>query len=107
MEKLISRRKGLSGINKQLYIFNSRVIEQSTHFIYRVVFHKYWSNGYCLLGDKFFKSDKLLCIKTDNEFRYFKGYIIRKEIVLIGAPYEFIRDNNLPLYNKIKNIKKK
>ena len=74
---------------------------------------KYWKNGYCLLGSKLFKSDKLLNIRCPRVYKRFKEYTIEKEISLIAAPQEFIIEMGLPVYenivikNKPKKSKKK
>lgn len=97
--------KDHSGSDPKTYMYNDFRIEVLPYFLYEVCINKYWKWGFCILRRKFFKSDRLLHIKHFNIFKYYKDYIIEKEISLIGAPYEFIRENNLPAYEP--NVKKK
>lgn len=63
-----------------------------------------------MLGNRFFKSDKLLDIKCHSKFKKCDGYSVEKEITLIGAPYQFIRENNLSEYKpnvKTKKLRRK
>jgi len=103
MEELTNQTNSPSG----LYIFNEACIEIAPCFIYEVSAYKYWKNGFCLLEDKYYKSDKLLKIKKNPKVEDFKEYKIVKEIVLLGAPESFIREMELPLFvptkPKIKN----
>ena len=113
MEKLISPGKDRSGQEPKSYVYNGIRIEVSKFFLYEVSLHKYWKNGYCLLGSKLFKSDKLLNIRCPRIYKRFKEYTIEKEISLIAAPQEFIIEMDLPVYenivikNKPKKSKKK
>jgi len=90
-----------------LYVFNGNCIEIAPCFIYEVSAYKYWKNGFCFLGDKYYKSNKLLKIKKNRKVKDFKEYKIVKEIVLLGAPEGFIREMGLPLFvptkPKVKN----
>ena len=108
MEKLISPGKDHSGQEPKSYVYDGIRIEVSKFFLYEVSLHKYWKNGYCLLGSKLFKSDKLLNIRCPRVYKRFKEYTIEKEISLIAAPQEFITEMGLPVYeNIIKNKPKK
>lgn len=113
MEKLISPRKDLSGQEPKSYVYNGLRIEVAKFFLYEVSLHKYWRNGYCLLGSKLFRSNKLLNIRCSRIYKRFKEYTIEKEISLIAAPQEFIIEMGLPVYenivikNKPKKSKKK
>ena len=113
MEKLISPGKGHSGQESKSYVYDGIRIEVSEFFLYEVSLHKYWKNGYCSLGSKLFKSDKLLNIRCPRVYKRFKEYTIEKEISLIAAPQEFIIEMGLPVYeniiikNKPKKSKKK
>ncbi len=108
-EDPISQKKDLIGQENESYVYNGNIIEIFKFFIYEVSIHKYWKGGYCLLGNKLFKSNKALNISHFHRYKYFKECIIEKEISLIAAPYEFIREMNLPVYKKpiIKRRKKK
>ena len=76
------------------------------YFLYEVSTYKITRDMAYLLNSKFFKSDKLLKIKRDRECKKVKNFRIIRFIELIGAPMKFIRENNLPIYETIKKIKK-
>lgn len=101
MAEHIIQESSLSG----KYLFNGDIIEPMPYFVYEFSCHKYWKGGYCLLKDKFYKSGRLLDIKHPRVVKYYDGYSITKEMVLIGAPKEFIMDMKLPSVLQI--IKKK
>lgn len=104
MEELINRGRDLTG--PKVYIYEGYKIEVSESFIYEVCINKYWKNGYCLLNRILLKSSKPL--KSTNTYKYIDTGIIEREIHLISAPYTFIKEKNLPIYNNIKRkIKKK
>ena len=73
------------------------------YYLYEVRVNKYWNLGYCLIGKKFYKSDTPLTIKYGNIIKYSKNFIIEKEVFLVGAPIEYLKD--LPVYEL--NVKKK
>lgn len=104
MGKLISQTKDLSGI--KLYVYNGFRIEELPFFLYEVSINKYWKNGFCVLASKLFKSDKLLNIKKYSKIKRYKDYFIEKSITILGVPFDFIRENNLKLYEPIKRKKK-
>lgn len=99
------RVKSPSGQEPKTYMYDGFLIETLPYFLYEVCINKYWKLGSCVLGNKFFKTDKLLHLKYRNILKYYKDYVIEKEIFLIGAPYEFIKENNLSIYEP--NVKKK
>ena len=105
MAKPICLVKDPSGQEPKTYVYDGSRIEVLPYFLYEVCIIKYWKYGFCVLGSRFFKTDKLLHIKHKNVLKYYKDYTIEKEIFLVGAPYEFIRENNLPVYKP--NVKKK
>lgn len=77
------------------------------YFLYEVSVYKLAPNMACILGSKFFKSDKLLNIKKDVEYKKAKDFTIVRYIDLLGAPMSFIEENNLPIYELRKPFKKK
>ena len=104
------RMKDRSGQEPKTYVYDGSRIEVLPYFLYEVCINKYWKYGFCVLGSRFFKTDKLLHIKHKNLLKCYKDHTIEKEIFLVGAPYEFIRENNLPVYEpniKNKKVKKK
>ena len=60
-----------------------------------------------LLNSKRYISDRLLTIKSPTTFKNYPGYYIVRDIDLLGAPIEFIKENNLPIYHKPSKKKKK
>lgn len=94
MEQLISHMKDPSG--DEFYLYEENGIKEYDSFIYEVSLHKYWKNGYCLLGIKLYKSNKF--IPTNRICKKYKDYTIEKDIILIAAPYKFIKEKNLPIY---------
>lgn len=106
MEELINPKKDHSGPEPKSYIYNGCRIEVLPYFLYEVCLHKYWKNGYCILGSKFIKSDQLLDIKQANVYKRVDEYLLEKDITLLGVPSSFVEENNLPVY-EINKIKKK
>lgn len=88
-----------SGHEFDTYVYNGDRIEISPSFIYEVCINKYWKCGFCVLGSKLYKSNRLLRVKHKSIFKYYKNYVIEKEISLVGAPIGFIKENNLPIYH--------
>lgn len=111
MEKRINTTNGHSGSESKLYLYKGIGIKVLPYFLYEISIHKYSNTEYEFVGSKLFKSDKLLTIKCVNNIKYVDGNSIEEEISLIGAPYQFIRENNLPEYSsnskKLKKFKKK
>lgn len=89
------------------YRFGENRIEPMPYFLYEVSVYKITKNMAGILDSKFFKSDKLLKIKNEVECKKFKDYQIVRYIDLLGAPMEFIKENNLPIYELRKPSKKK
>lgn len=106
MEEHINQTSVPSGPER--YLFNDFCIEIMPSFVYEVSLHKYWKNGYCFLGNKYYKSDRLLKLRSISETKVYDGYRIVKEIMLLGAPEGFIREMGLPIYvpTEVKNKKK-
>lgn len=100
----MSRTKDRSGRKPATSRFENSQIEVLPYFLYEVSVDKLWKNGFCCLKSRFFKSDKFLKVK-EVEVKYFDGYSIVRSITLMGAPYNFIKERNLPIY-KLKDNKK-
>lgn len=98
MGKHISQVNDLSGNDIAL-------ISVAPEFIYELSLHKYWENGYCILGSKLYKSSKLLNIEKNFIIKKYKDYTIIKEINLVGAPQSFV--DQLEVRNSKKKLKKK
>lgn len=85
-----------------LEYYQNTCIKVFNGFIYEVLLHKYWSNGYCLMGHKFYQTTKELQIKS--KYEYHDDYFIEKEIILVAAPIEYLKEQN---FSSIKPAKKK
>lgn len=103
MVKSINQKKDLSGSN--IYIYKDFKVEQLPYFLYEVCINKYWKDGFCVLGYKFYKSNKLLDIKKYRITKKYKDYLLEKVIDLVGVPYTFIIENHLKLYEPKKKKK--
>ena len=89
------------------YRFGENRIEPMPYFLYEVSIYKVAKNMSGLLDSKYYKSDKLLKIKNEVTCKRFKDYQIIRYIDLLGAPMEFIKENNLPIYELRKPSRKK
>lgn len=110
MGRLTAQNKGPSGQDIKTYTYKGFRLEILPYFLYEICINKYWKGGFCTLESKFLKSDKPLKVKVFNQFKYGESFLIEKSITMLGAPYSFIRENNLPefqLNNKKKKLKKK
>lgn len=96
----------LSG-SKEWYEYKDGLVKLFPTFIYEVSLHKYWKNGYSLLGSKYYKTNKLLSLKHDHISTKFKDCILDKKIELIGVPIEFINEFQLKVYVPKPIIKKR
>ena len=105
MGKHTNRTNGLSG--SKFYEYKGIPVELLPTFMYEVTLNKYWKSGFCQLGNKFYKADKLLHVKNNYIITKYEGYYIEKEISLIGVPQEFIDEMNLSLYVPKSNKKSK
>lgn len=76
-------------------------------FVYELNIYKYWKGGFCQMGSKLYKSNKLLDIKKDNIIEKYDDYFIQKEITLIGVPQKFVDENQLKVYKPIIKKSKK
>ena len=93
----------------KFYKYEGGIVELLPTFMYEVTLSKYWNNGFCQLGSKLYKADRLLHIKDNCIVTKYDGYSIEKEISLVGVPQEFVDEMNLPLYvsKPNKKLKKK
>ncbi len=107
MEKRTHQMSDHSG--SKFYEYEGSPVELLPTFVYEVTLSKYWNNGFCHLGSKLYKADRLLHIKDNCIVIKYDGYSIEKEISLIGVPQEFVDEMNLPLYvsKSNKKLKKK
>lgn len=77
----------------ELFRFGNDKIEVLPYFLYEVTIYQISKNMVRLLESKYYKSDKLLNVK-DTAIRY-KNYSLIRNITLLAAPIEFIKENNL------------
>lgn len=106
MGKRTVQEKDLSGNKQKLYLWQGSLIEPCSYYKYEVCIYKYWKGGFCQLGSKYFKSDRLLNIKHASKYKHCNGYSIEKTIELVGAPIGFIEENNLSVYKPVLKNKK-
>ena len=60
-----------------------------------------------VLSTRYYTSEKLLEVKEVEVIKRFKDFNIERFITLLGAPQSFIEENNLPIYELRKPIRKK
>ncbi len=95
--------KDHTGLESKVYNYNSTKLEEFNTFLYEICVYDCQKNQYSLIESKFFTSDKLI---KDNVIRYKENNrVIDKSITLIGAPIQFITENNLSEY--VKKSKRK
>lgn len=93
----MDQKKDRSGHKPVTYRFENNQIEVLPYFLYEVSADKFWENGFCTIKSRYFKSDKFLRIRS-TEVQHYSGYKVIRSITLIGAPYNFIKEHNLPIY---------
>lgn len=98
MVEHINQTKDHFGRNPITYRFENNQISVLPYFLYEVSADKLWKNGFCNLKSRYFKSNKFLKVKHTVETKRFDGYKVVRSITLLGAPYNFIKENNLPVY---------
>lgn len=86
-----------------LYEYNGNLVEELPYFLYEVCIYKISLNNANLLSSKYYTSNKLVKLKDIVIMYRFKDFNIQRFISLIGAPRQFIRENNL----KIHKVKKR
>lgn len=90
----------------QTYLYNGFRISILPYFLYEICISKYWKDRYCVIGTKFYKSNKPLTIKNYRIFKRYEDHIIEKTISLLAVPNSFIEENNIQTYTtKKKNGK--
>ena len=80
------------------YRFEGGQIESLPYFLYEVSVDKHWKNGFCNLKSRYFKSDRFLRVVLTEEIKRYDGYDIVRSVTLLGAPLNFIKEHNLPIY---------
>lgn len=103
----MGRMKDHSGIKPATYRFEGSQIEVLPYFLYEVSIDKRWKNGFCNLKSRYFKADKFLKVCLTEEVKYYDEYSIVRSVTLLGAPYSFIKERNLPIYKLYSKDNKK
>lgn len=98
MGKRTDHTKDLFG--PDLYSYYGVPIRSYSIFLYEISIYKYWKDNFELLSKRILKVEGPLSIKIHNKIEYHKDYVIEKEITLLAAPIDFIRDLNLPIWIK-------
>ena len=98
MAKNINTESYLSGTGSKLTVTN--------FFLYELSIYKIYKDRFECIDSKFYSTKKPLNIKKDIQIRKLKDYKIVIYIDWIGAPEEYIKNNNFKL-SISKNKKKK
>lgn len=89
------------------YRFGEHRVTISSCFLYEITIYKISKNMVSLLSSKFYKSEELLNIKSEEIIlEKTADYSIVKGIDIIGVTEEFKEENNLEVYEPRKPIKK-
>ena len=89
------------------YRYNDLQIIALPYFLYEVNIYKISRGIVNNLSCRFYKSNKFLSVKETEVVKRFKNFCLVRYITLMGAPISFIKENNLPIYELKKPIKKK
>ena len=89
------------------YRYQDDQIEVLPTFLYEIDLYFVSPQRTNLLSCKYYTSDRLLNINEVKVIKRFKNFNIKRFITLLGAPISFIEENNLPIYELRKPIKKK
>lgn len=87
------------------YRLQGNRVEIMPYFLYEVSIYKITKNMVSLIDSQFYKSDRQLTIKKNTTVKKYKEYSIVRYVDVLGVTKEFIKENNLPIYEI--NIKKK
>lgn len=89
------------------YRYQDSQIEVLPYFLYEVDLYFISPRRANMLSNRLYTSDRLLNVKEVEVVKRFKNFNIQRFITLLGAPISFIEENNLPIYEPKKPIKKK
>lgn len=77
-------------------------------FVYDVSIYRITKDSASLVDQQLYSSNKLLDIKDDTIITKYRGNLLVKYIDIIGVPEEFVKNQDLKLYNsQIINRKRK
>lgn len=88
----------------ELYLFGNNKIEVLPYFLYEVTVYELSRNMARLLASNYYKTDRVLTIKRNASKRY-KNKLYIKNVDLLGAPFDFIKENKLKKYQPVKRKK--
>lgn len=89
------------------YLLQGNMVEIMPYFLYEVSVYKIAKNMAVLMDSRFYKSDKLLRINNDVTVKKLKDCDVIRYIDILGVPKEFVEENNLPIYEVKRNLKRK
>lgn len=83
------------------YIYEGSQITVNPHYyIYEVELWRISKNRANIIKSKLYRSNKFLKVKDIEILREYETFTIERWITLLEAPIEFIKENNLQIYNK-------
>lgn len=91
-------------MQSELYLFGSNKIEVLPYFLYEVTVYELSKNMARLLASSYYKTDRELTINKVIPKKY-RNKLYIKNIDLLGAPFDFIKENKLKKYQPIKRKK--
>ena len=92
----------MNNLTGKWFIYKDNIVELNPTFVYELTIYKYWKNGVSIEGSKLYLSDKLLRVKNRLVTKKYDDYTIEQDIALIGVPIEFIKENKLKQFLKVK-----
>lgn len=90
--------------NKTIYRFNGLQLEIMPYYLYDFTIYEYTKDYTRCILQRYYKSNKYH--EIPNKSIKHNGNLIERTISLIGAPIEFITENNLHIYELEKRKKK-
>ena len=88
----------------KIYRLNGYQVEIMPYYLYDFSVYEHTKDYSRCLIQRYYKANKYFKIPYESIKR--NGVLIEREVNLIGAPIEFIIDNNLPIYELEKKKKK-
>lgn len=104
------RKKAIPDNIPTTYKYKGEQVLIESNYVYEVDVYLIQKNRANILCSRTYISDKELKVKDVEIIKRGKDYNIQRFITLVGAPIEFIQENNLPiyeLYKKKRNEKRK
>lgn len=86
--------------NTESYHFGENKIIILPYYLYEVSIYKITNDTVNIINSKYYKSNKLLKTNKEIEYRKFRNYLLVRYIDLLGAPINFIKENNLQIIKK-------